>query len=375
MASPTYPQAPSQPRFLFLLKKRDLPYAEAVSSDPAPYGGLKSSGLTNSATFVVDMLVKSGIEAKLVEVVDNNCIDREVSLYHPTHVVIEALWVVPEKFTVLTALHPSVQWIVRIHSELTFIANESIAIDWIMKYVTYPNVIVAPNSERTVRDLRKILAGVEGEEQVRRVVYLPNVYEFRSPARPIPHHGLNIGCFGAVRPMKNQLVQAVAAIHYADETGQKLQFHMNGTRPEQGGGQAMQNIRALFNHSYHELVEHPWFEHDQFLRLLDQMDCVAAVSLSETFCIVAADAVSMNVPIVVSPEVRWASPFSKAKTTSAESIVRAMYRVLGPGRGILKAHNRYLLNQYTAEAREEWLSFINQFERSQLPHASCQPGW
>ena len=94
-------------KVLFILKKR--------KSSHANYS-VVSSGLLNSATFVSSMLNKNGIESHLVEVIDNNCIDREVTKYRPTHVIIEALWVVPSKFEVLTRLHPNVQWIIRLHS-------------------------------------------------------------------------------------------------------------------------------------------------------------------------------------------------------------------------------------------------------------------
>jgi hypothetical protein len=69
------------------------------------------------------MLQKSGIESKLSVCTDNNDIDREVNLYKPTHVIIEALWVVPTKFAVLTKLHPKVQWILRLHSEMPCMAG------------------------------------------------------------------------------------------------------------------------------------------------------------------------------------------------------------------------------------------------------------
>ena len=91
-------------KVLFILKKR--------KSSHSNYS-VVSSGLFNSANFVSDMLNKNGIESHLVEVIDNNCIDREVTQYKPTHVIIEALWVVPSKFEVLTKLHPNVEWIIR----------------------------------------------------------------------------------------------------------------------------------------------------------------------------------------------------------------------------------------------------------------------
>lgn len=68
--------------------------------------GPRSSGLRNSAGFVVNMLRANGVRAKLVEVTDNNDIDREVTAYRPTHVIIEALWVVSSKFEALQRRHP-----------------------------------------------------------------------------------------------------------------------------------------------------------------------------------------------------------------------------------------------------------------------------
>ena len=102
-------------RVLFILKRRQ-DYNAIVHS----HVGL-STGLYNSAKFMDDMLQANGVERKLVVVADNNCIDREVTQYKPTHVIIEALWVVPQKFTVLQKLHPNVKWIIRVHSEIPFI--------------------------------------------------------------------------------------------------------------------------------------------------------------------------------------------------------------------------------------------------------------
>src|SRR5712664_4263183 len=114
---------PSKTRILFILKKR-----HAYHKHYTP--GL-SSGLYNSARFAADMLHKLGLAVHLVEVQDNNSIDREVKQFKPNIVIIEALWVVPSKFKVLQELHPSVTWIVRIHSEAAFLAQEGIAIRWL----------------------------------------------------------------------------------------------------------------------------------------------------------------------------------------------------------------------------------------------------
>ena len=99
-------------KILFILKRRE-DYNAVVHSNV----GL-STGLYNSASFVHNMLNHMGINSVLEVAKDNNCIDRLVTQHQPTHVIIEALWVVPQKFSVLQRLHPNLKWIIRLHSEI-----------------------------------------------------------------------------------------------------------------------------------------------------------------------------------------------------------------------------------------------------------------
>jgi glycosyltransferase involved in cell wall biosynthesis len=362
------------PRILFVLKRRDLGDGPTTPQTPYSYCDERASGLLNSVRFIVVMLRNSGVDCDVVQVTDNNDIDREVTRFDPTHVVIEALWVVPEKFAVLTKLHPHVQWLVRIHSEIPFLAHEGIAIDWITRYVQYPNVGVAANSIPALTDVRHILRCANpawSEETLeQKVVYLPNYYphkevrEFRKGAPLLdvkPEPGiLNVGCFGAIRPLKNNLLQAVSAIRYADQEGLKLRFHVNGGRNEQGGDNALKNIRALFAATPHELIEHPWMTHEVFLALLRGFDLSLCVSLSETFCIVAADSVAVGVPTVVSSEVKWASGLASALPTSSGSIVSAIGLALHPWLGkVVKFHNRFGLKGHCDDTREIWLDYFD----------------
>ena len=136
-------------KMLFILKKRNN-YGDL----PGVYGYSISSGLFNSANFMKTMMEENGYETKIVEVVDNNGIDKEVHLFKPDYVIIEALWVVPEKFEVLHKLHPNVKWIIRIHSETPFLSNEGVGIGWISEYPKYDNVYLSFNSKRT-KNLQK----------------------------------------------------------------------------------------------------------------------------------------------------------------------------------------------------------------------------
>jgi len=326
-------------KLLFLLK-RFTSYGH--------YGYSVASGLFNSAKFVVDMLNAAGVEAKLVSVTDNNDIDREVAAYKPTDVLIEALWVVPEKFDVLKKLHPGVRWIVRLHSDIPFLASEGIAIEWIFGYLRR-GVKIAPNSPAVVIDLRAI-----APEHKHDILYLPNFYPVHG--RHIGHSGqhLDIGCFGALRPMKNQLIQAIASVRYADKNRTHLNFHIN-TREELGGDSVLRNLQSLFANTEHTLVEHPWVSHESFKLLVSEMDLALCVSFSETFCITAADAASTDTPLVCSGEIPWASSLSVANTNSAEDIMGKIGLLLSPAGFLIGARNRKKLKRYSERSKDIWL--------------------
>lgn len=329
-----------------------------------PYSSTKSSGLANSVKFVVEMLTRLGIDAKMVDVIDNNCIDREVNAYNPTHVVVEALWVVPEKFEVLTRLHPDVKWIVRLHSEIPFIANEGMAFDWIKEYYNYPNVAVATNSERFCFDLEKLY--------YRPVFYLPNFYpiakEKMCPLTKLfakiksffgtlyfEKETIDIGCFGAVRPLKNHLIQAVAAIEFANSLGVKLRFHINGSRVEGKGDPVLKNLRKLFEkEDKHELIEHTWLPHAEFKELLKSIDVAMQVSFTETYNIVAADAVSVGVPVVSSSEIFFIDDMYYADPNSTADIISKLEKALMTKHFGTKLNKRKLFND-SKRAKEQWL--------------------
>lgn len=294
--------------------------------------GYQSSGLRNSVNFICEMLNDSGISAHSVDVIDNNDIDREVTKYRPKCVIIEALWVVPGKFDVLKKLHPKVKWVMRIHSDIPFLANEGTAIKWLFEYARH-GITITSNSTETA----KVVSAMVGKP----VAVLPNYYPI------FPHHRrpthddypyctnrvadrghINIGCFGAIRPLKNQLSQAIAAIEFAKRNHKHLRFYINTGRVEMCGGQILKNLRNLFDNTEHELVELKWLPHEKFTDLLrTEIDLGMQVSFSETYNIVAADMTACNVPIVVSNEIYWAHPKCMADPTSVDDILKVMGHV------------------------------------------------
>jgi glycosyltransferase involved in cell wall biosynthesis len=199
----------------------------------------------------------------------------------------------------------------------------------------------------------------EFERLVGDSMFLPNYYPVGEVVEKHSlRHRIKIGCFGAIRPLKNQLTQAVAAIRYADSVDKALTFHVNGTRCEQGGESVIKNIRALFKETGHRLVENEWSDHKQFLELLAEVDVAMCVSFTETFCIVAADAVSVGTPLVCSGQVPWSSFISVVPETDIKEISKGIGEALKhPWLNILL--NRRNLKLYSEKSRDIWLERIN----------------
>lgn len=352
-------------KVLFILKKKDFPYSDYGNdcSEGDKFCGSMQTGLLNSASFVNDMLQENDIESDVIVVVDNNDIDREVTKYQPDVVIIEALWVVPEKFDILQKLHPSVKWIVRLHSAAPFIANEGIAMKWIFAYVAHSNVSVSSNDRRLFRELKFLVQHkykLSENELNSKVLYQPNYYPpvFVPKAFNRSQDYIDIGCFGAVRPLKNQLAQALAAIEFANKLGKRLNFHINGNRVEMKGSPVLHNLIGLFKHfecEGHKLVMHDWCNHYDFLSLVRTMDIGMQVSYTETFNIVAADFVSQGVPIVTSEEIIWTFGLFNAHPNSTKSMVKALQRVYRfPTLDVLL--NKRGLQKYDTKSKVIWLS-------------------
>lgn len=334
-------------KILFILKKKHIYSDETYST--------VNSGLYNSAMFVNDMLIKNKVDSTLVQVVDNNEIDKYCHQIKPDVVIIEALWVTPSKFEILQKLHPNITWVIRLHSELPFLANEGIAIEWLKEYVKYDNVVISANSEYLIQALEPYLKT--------KIVYTPNYYKvapfgYNCNVYDYDTNVINIGLFGAVRPLKNTLTQAVAAINYADKHGKKLKLHINSVRIEQKGENVLKNLRALFVDTEHELIEHGWLSHRHFLELISRMDLCMQISLSETYNIVAADSINVNVPIVASKEITFVNPLSSVSSNKDTDMMVRKMEVTLRFKLLTTFLNKVMLRFNSCRAQRIWLEFV-----------------
>jgi len=337
-------------KLLFILKRRE-DYNAVIHNNI----GL-STGLYNSAKFMNDMMVESGFESNLEVAIDNNCIDRLINKHKPTHVIIEALWVVPSKFSVLQKLHPNVKWIIRLHSEMPFMAGEGMAMDWLVEYSKFNNIVIACNAPRMLREI-KLLCGDK------KVIYLPNYYPQKMAHKSFNRNKdtIDVACFGAIRPLKNHLVQAFAAIEFAEKINKKLRFHINAGRIEMKGDAVKNNIRGLFEQisekTGHQLINHTWTPREEFLKTCAQMDIGLQCSFSETFNIVGADLISQGVPLISSKEIPWSTFMFDAEPTSSEEICDRLLTTYKYPQMNVKL-NQFLLNRYTNNTKKIWNKYF-----------------
>jgi hypothetical protein len=135
-------------RILFVLKRRE-------DFDPSKHIEISQQcGLYNSISYVHNMLLDQGYQSQLSICIDNNCINGFIYKFKPTHVIVEALWVVPSKIKLLQSMYPHIKWIIRLHSAIPFLSIESSqSMKWVADYVRIKNVFIGVNDMRLYQEL------------------------------------------------------------------------------------------------------------------------------------------------------------------------------------------------------------------------------
>lgn len=294
------------------------------------YRNTATNGVALSTEFLVDALSSLNITTTSRAVSSAEDIAWLVVEKKPTHVIIETLWLTSTEMQTLVTEFPSVTWIVRDHSESCFRTLETDATQRIYDYLKL-GVEVMSNSVRSMTDIMTIATNIGVSEDL--ASYGPNVYPIPERDTMVPRTRtdgvVNIGCFGAVRPMKNHITQAIAAIQFAQNNSLALKFHINSYNIAGYIDPVLNNLRALFSNapSQFELVEHEWMDRSTFLSLLETMDICSQTSFTETFNIVTADAMARAVPIVASDCIAWLGETAKHNPVSSVDIACAFEKI------------------------------------------------
>jgi hypothetical protein len=341
------------PKILFVLKRRDG-FDPIVHTDPS-----LQCGLYNSISYVNDMLISMDIESQIKICVDNNCINGHVYNFKPTHVIIEALWVIPDKIKLLQSMYPKIIWIIRLHSAMPFLGIESsVSMKWIAEYSLLTNVFISVNDLRLKTELEFYLSTITTKE----ILFLPNYYpqDFKPFNKDFDKDTIDISCFGAIRPFKNLLTQALASIEFCKRLNKKLRFHINEGRIEVNGNNVYTNLVHLFSKldENFELILHPWANRENFLNIcLKEVDIGLQVSFTETFNLVTADLLSQGVPVIGSSEIPWMNEKYFCNPTDATDIIRVLNIVYKNPILNIEENNLSLI-EYTEKTKKVWSETI-----------------
>jgi len=312
------------PRILFVLKRRE-------DFDPDKHVELSQQcGLYNSIKYVHDMLLSNGFESQLSICIDNNCINGYIYKLKPDIVIVEALWVVPSKIRLLQSMYPNIKWIIRLHSAIPFLSVESSqSMKWLADYCRIDNTFIGVNDPRLLNELSIYLSNIieNKDTSSSRIIYLPNYYPVNDNKKSkglISDDTINIACFGAIRPFKNNMTQSLASIEFCKRKNKKLRFHINSGRNELNGGNVYENLIQLFSNldnNQYSLICHPWASRDDFLKICSEIDIGMQVSFTETFNIVGCDIITNGVPVIGSSEIPWLNKRYTASSQDIEEII------------------------------------------------------
>jgi hypothetical protein len=245
----------------------------------------------------------------------------------------------------------SIRHIVRFHMEMPFAAVNGMLSGFTSDNVKIVNKnvdwSVASQSPTMVRDLTTVFG--------KSALYLPTRYELGDIRTNWKDDLIydDVACLGSLRVLKNQVIQAIAAIQFARMRGKKLRFHVNEFSDEYYGKNIFSMLQTVFSCTPDaKLVVHPWYPHSMFLHVLSTMTIGLQVSMSESSNVVSLDMASVGLPMVTSPEIKWIANESKAYTTDSGQIASKMlYTINHPE---LVAANRKAIEEHNKGCLGHW---------------------
>ena len=273
----------------------------------------------------------------------------------PSHVVLGAPWIKAlDLQAFLVFRFPHIQFAVTCHSNVGFLAADPQAITNFRDDLDLEqgalNFQAAGNSQRFCQFILNSYG--------RPCTYLPNLYylgdAIAQQRRNWSGGTLRVGSFGAVRPLKNHISAAAAALQLSDKLHTDVEFHISVGRIE-GGYTVVRAIEAMLNGSPAvKLVKDDWYQWPKFRHVVKSMHLLLQPSFTETFNMVTADGASESVPSVVSDAIEWAPDHWKADCDDPLSIARIAKQLIfdtdaGPdGFNALKAHDEQGLRAWKA---------------------------
>lgn len=335
-------------------------YKTSQSASGRNHSPYRTGGLAANALHSVGVLRKMGIDCDLQAVKDFKELNEFLADNRDvTHAVVEAVWLTSREVAELAATYHTTEFVIRAHSKIGFLQVEPEAVPVIRDIIDLSyrtkNVCFSSNNDEFCRSLGEVFGPV---------LYLPNLYDLdASPPRDKSCRDvLRIASFGARRLLKLHPNAALAALQVSRRLGKKLEFFINIDNTP--GSQSVRNtVKNLISGlPWARLVEVPWQDSATFKATIASMDLVYQLSCTETFCLVAADAVASGVPVVVGPAVSWVPKHFHAEIDDTSHAAALGVEAVLDEQGIADKQLRSL-ERFIEESKEVWAKFLHVKER------------
>lgn len=331
--------------------------------------GISHIGLGVSAMQNCRALKAAGILAEVwpitsVQDILNNLAEDSVMLQNHrhvpvSHVVVSAPWLETPDLTNLITRHQQVEFAVVSHSNIGFLQADPGAIRRLreggMLERSHTNFHIGGNSHNLVTWWEATYGTP--------MLHLPNMYPTDCAASPKRWSGgtLRIGCFCAIRPYKNILTAAAAALEIGVRLRvTNLEFYMSGGRVEGGTLTIANSINELFSNSIRaKLVQSNWASWPQFVKTVGSMDLLLQPSYTEGFNMVTADGIVQGVASVVSDAIDWAPARWMARADTASDLANVGVSLLhDPTAATAGLH---ALRKHNSAGLAAWREFLRVF--------------
>ena len=287
-------------------------------------------GLGVAAINTAKVLRRQGIKADVWPIVDAADLRKRLLTAPAADVIVSAPWIPSAQLQALATDFPDTRFAVNCHSNVGFLQADTNGVRLVRELMELElgthNIRLGGNCRRFCDWVHSAFASP--------CAYLPNLYCLDEHAsthtRAVFDGGtLRIGIFGAIRPQKNVMSAAAAAIEIGRAVRAPLEIWLSAGREEGGGGTVLSSVREMVNGLPNvSLVSQGWQSWPKFRKLVGHMHLLLQPSYTESFNMVTADGVAEGVPSVVSHAIDWAPHHWKAQIDDVLDIARVGRQLL-----------------------------------------------
>lgn len=306
-------------------------------------------------------LYLNNIEANVISVIDGydlrNLLNQK-EYRDVTHVVISAPFFDTGFLKQLCYSFPTIKFTITFHSNSGFLGLDKWAMGMLGELIEVekilPNFKISVNSEKFAKTVNEIFK--------MKILVLPNLYPFNLQNQYKPRKSMlnvfKIGCFSAIRSLKNIPTAAFAAAIYSQQKNIPVEFHIVvGRNEDPQADKIIQGIENLFKHIPNiKLIKNEWRESEDFHDLVKDMNILFMPSFTESFNNVTADAISNGVPVIVSSAIDWLPTKFVANSDDAYDIVKVADNILRDSCAV--ADGMIALEEHNNKSLKIWKSFI-----------------